>query len=1013
MKRKILKIMAFALTFMLALSVIILPASAAPYKTGDVNGDGMINSNDAIYLLRHTLMPDNYPLACNHDLTEHEGKAPTCSEEGYEAYSGCTLCKYTTQREVIPATGNHTYEYGVCTYCGYGRWDGTPDISWYTNQETEYFIKSPQELAGLAQLVNHGSYLGEPITLTADIDLGGNEWAPIGNSPYSFNGIFNGNGFTVSNFKITVAANAANYLGLFGLNAGEIKNLAVDSFAIDVTVNEELENFTIYAGGLVGLNNSGTVANCSASGNVTVTSVNAKTRAGGLVGWNYKGTIANSKADCAVSSSSVSGLDYAGGFAGQNSGNGIITDCTASGEVKAHADSTAPIVGGLVGYNLDSVITECTASGDTYASSVNSDKSGTHGPSVTSGGLVGSNTNSSITDCTATGNVYATSESSVTHAGGLAGRNLGIITNSSASGDVYAESKTASAYAGGLVGYNYLGTITDCSASGDATATSENSPATAGGLVGIGISIGTITNSSASGNVYGTSENSNVNAGGLIGYNDTDRIIIGCYATGDVSGYSQIHAVDIGGFAGWNRGIIYDCYSTGNISAKATEAINNYCIFAGGFAGQNFNQIKNCYSTGSVTVDSNNTSAFIGGFIGRNVAEDSYGTILSNCYAIGDVTVVSANKNLCLGALVGYNWDDVIGVIIDNCYCSAEQKFIDARNNNTSLTPQNDGSETKSLSEIKTVTFHKDTLKLDECCWTFSDGSFPTLKNTSHNLVEHDGKEPTCAETGWLKYITCSDCSLTTYMELSKNHNMDYAADDTGFIAKCKTCNYSEQICTYGDDILTLDFDKPVAEEIGDSSYFRLVSDNNNQYIQDGDRSVWAINSVTWIDYDKQVFTSHDYVAISFDMKASGNPENFYRDCSVFSFVPGYQNGAKVGTKVSWMWQIKYLPLLEKLSTKALNGTDIPYTKIEDIPDISQWNETNSADLEYGNWANVTIIFAVKEGTSFIFADGKFIGKTSNFNHLDEAYNDVFSMRLCDVTAFGIMLDNFRITAMS
>ena len=32
-------------------------------QSGDVNGDGKVNSADAIYLLRHTIMPNLYPLA--------------------------------------------------------------------------------------------------------------------------------------------------------------------------------------------------------------------------------------------------------------------------------------------------------------------------------------------------------------------------------------------------------------------------------------------------------------------------------------------------------------------------------------------------------------------------------------------------------------------------------------------------------------------------------------------------------------------------------------------------------------------------------------------------------------------------------------------------------------------------------------------------------------------------------------------------------------------------------------
>jgi hypothetical protein len=32
-------------------------------QSGDMNGDGFVNSSDAVYLLRHAMKPDRYPLA--------------------------------------------------------------------------------------------------------------------------------------------------------------------------------------------------------------------------------------------------------------------------------------------------------------------------------------------------------------------------------------------------------------------------------------------------------------------------------------------------------------------------------------------------------------------------------------------------------------------------------------------------------------------------------------------------------------------------------------------------------------------------------------------------------------------------------------------------------------------------------------------------------------------------------------------------------------------------------------
>ena len=40
------------------------------------------------------------------------------------------------------------------------------------------------------------------------------------------------------------------------------------------------------------------------------------------------------------------------------------------------------------------------------------------------------------------------------------------------------------------------------------------------------------------------------------------------------------------------------------------------------------------------------------------------------------------------------------------------------------------------------------------------------IKPLGHNIVKHDGKDPTCTATGWWAYETCSRCNYTTYQEI-------------------------------------------------------------------------------------------------------------------------------------------------------------------------------------------------------------------------------------------------------
>jgi len=60
--------------------------------------------------------------ALNHDRIEHEAKAPSCTEVGWDAYVSCSRCDYTTYVE-LPSKGGHTF----------GEWeriiDPTPDTA--------------------------------------------------------------------------------------------------------------------------------------------------------------------------------------------------------------------------------------------------------------------------------------------------------------------------------------------------------------------------------------------------------------------------------------------------------------------------------------------------------------------------------------------------------------------------------------------------------------------------------------------------------------------------------------------------------------------------------------------------------------------------------------------------------------------------------------------------------------------------------------------------------------------
>lgn len=399
--------------------------------------------------------------ASGHDEVSHDAKHPTCTEIGWDEYVTCSRCDYTTFSEK-PA--GHSMEGDMCIRCMYP----------YTT------IYSVEDLKNISSNLN-GKYV-----LMRDIDLGGLEWTPIGTENSPFQGEFNGNGYVVSNFKIT---SSQDYAGLFGYNKGIVKNLGVEGFNIDLP---GYAGGYKSAGGLIG-RNLGTVTDCYSTGNVK-----SSRYVGGLVGSNT-GTITNCYATGTSSCYSGNGyLGSAGGLVGCNHDGGIIIDCRATGNVVCVGRGG---VGGLVGYNWVGTITNCYATGDISASS-----SGYSGDS-SAGGLVGDNINnglgnSVITNCYSTGNVTSSSIStqyeSNSYAGGLIGNNSGEIKNCYATGNISASSSGSSGdnYSGGLVGRHYWpGVITNCWSTGNVSSTfSPGISNGVGGLVGYNSSA-TINNS--------------------------------------------------------------------------------------------------------------------------------------------------------------------------------------------------------------------------------------------------------------------------------------------------------------------------------------------------------------------------------------------------------------------------------------------------------------------------------------------------------------------------------------
>lgn len=205
-----------------------------------------------------------------------------------------------------------------CTIGGWANGGGetgnAEDLGYSYDSDTHtYSVYTPDGLMEWAKAAQSDPSLN--CTLTADIDLTGKEWTPIGMSR-GYNGIFDGQGHTITGLTISPSEDAA---ALFhNINGdGKVMNLQLK----DVTYNG------VTAMGGIAHGNGGTIIACSVTGTLKNTANNGDV--GGIAATNL-GTITA----CWFSGTITGGR--IGGIAGSNtnfiSDYGNITACYWSGE---------------------------------------------------------------------------------------------------------------------------------------------------------------------------------------------------------------------------------------------------------------------------------------------------------------------------------------------------------------------------------------------------------------------------------------------------------------------------------------------------------------------------------------------------------------------------------------------------------------------------------------------------------------------------------------------------------
>ena len=214
-------------------------------------------------------------------------------------------------------------------------WDGKSVETPTVDANNVISISSAAELVGLMEVTGNSIFIGKTIELQCNIDLRHHRVKGIGGGS-NFAGVFDGKGFTISNFEVD-ARDRSYYAGLFNQvsHGGTIKNLTV-------------ANATIKGNSMVGavassLDSDAVVENCKA---INCTLIGVK-KVGSVVGYSAGSTVKDNYAEnCVIEysekeASEILGYEYTGSTVSGNTFNNITFKASAA----ALANELTPVSG--------------------------------------------------------------------------------------------------------------------------------------------------------------------------------------------------------------------------------------------------------------------------------------------------------------------------------------------------------------------------------------------------------------------------------------------------------------------------------------------------------------------------------------------------------------------------------------------------------------------------------------------------------------------------------------------
>lgn len=239
---------------------------------------------------------------------------------------------FRPKNDVVLEAGNR-YKYTVnvnatgltLAGCEIGKWDdgggeegAAEDLGYSIQEDGSYMVYNADGLLAWAEAAQSDLTIG--CTLTADIDLTGKTWMPIGDgsmSKYGYQGTFDGQGHRITGLAITTDNPGGEHAALFGGigGNGEVKNLQLVDVDYDVKQGG--------ASGGIAYSNFGTITACSVTGTIAA----ARGSVGGIAAVN-DGTIT-----ACWFKGSITGYRFAGGIAAFNYND--VSACYWNGNVSS------------------------------------------------------------------------------------------------------------------------------------------------------------------------------------------------------------------------------------------------------------------------------------------------------------------------------------------------------------------------------------------------------------------------------------------------------------------------------------------------------------------------------------------------------------------------------------------------------------------------------------------------------------------------------------------------------